>query len=96
MGGCWWKRLSSADVAAPLPVSGTGFMLAVFSGAGSIGRTSAQSGLTVGVPGSAVWIVGSRAVSGVAPDTYRLAPEWVDAVGWAHAQFVPPSSSGWG
>ena len=95
MGGCWWKRLASADVAAPLPVSGAGFMLAVFSGAGSIGRTSAQSGLTVGVPGSAVWIVGSRAVSGVAPDTYRRAPEWVAASGWTYAQYVIPAAPGW-
>lgn len=95
MGGCWWKRLASADVAVPLPVSGVGFMLAVFSGAGSIGRTSAQSGLTVGVPGSAVWIVGSRAVSGVAPDTYRRAPEWVAADGWTYAQFVVPAAQGW-
>ena len=95
MGGCWWKRLASADVAAPLPVSGAGFMLAVFSGAGSIGRTSAQSGLTVGVPGSAVWIVGSRSTAGVAPDTYRRAPEWVAASGWTYAQFVVPAAPGW-
>ena len=94
-GGRWWRRLSAADVAAPLPVSGAGFMLAVFSGAGSIGRTSAQSGLTVGVPGSAVWIVGSRSTAGVAPDTYRRAPEWAAADGWTYAQFVVPAAPGW-
>ena len=48
----WWKVLTAADVAAPLPLTGSGFNLAVFTGAGSIGRYSSQTGVTVAAAGS--------------------------------------------
>lgn len=43
----WWKILSASDLSASLTVSASHVKLVTFAGAGQIGRTSSQSGLTI-------------------------------------------------
>jgi len=93
----WFRVLTSADVALTGPaVTGSHVKLQTFSGAGGVGRTSSQNGLTTTVPGGGVWFDGARPSSGIAPSTYRLGAEWTDGSGWAQAAFfVPAASAGW-
>lgn len=93
----WFKVLTADDVLVSGPaVTGSHVKLQTFSGAGGVGRTTSQNGLTTTVPGGGVWFDAMRPSSGIAPSTYRLGAEWTDGSGWAQAAFfVPAASAGW-
>ena len=83
----WWKLLTAADLAAPLPVVASHVKLQTFWDAGGVGRTSTQSGITARHAGSALWLDGARRTANIAPSTYRLGTEWTDENGWYQAAY---------
>lgn len=93
----WFRVLTSADVAVGGPaVTGSHAKLQTFSGAGGVGRTSSQNGLTTTVAGGGVWFDGARQSGTVAPSTYRLGTEFTDENGWTQgAYFIAAASAGW-
>ena len=82
----WWKRVTAADLLAPVTVNASHVKLQTFYSASGVGRTSTQKTLKLS-PGAEMWIDGQRATAGVAPSTYRLGLEWVDESGWRQAAF---------
>ena len=82
----WWKRVTAADLLAPVTVNASHVKLQTFYSASGVGRTSTQKTLKLS-PGADMWIDGQRATAGVAPSTYRLGLEWVDESGWRQAAF---------
>lgn len=82
----WWKRVTAADLLAPVTVNASHVKLQTFFSASGVGRTSTQKTLNLS-PGAEMWIDGQRATAGVAPSTYRLGLEWVDESGWRQAAF---------
>ena len=91
----WWKILSSSDLSASLTVSASHVKLVTFTGAGQIGRTSSQSGLTIQTNGSMLLVDGARQSSGMAPATYRQGAEWQDENNWRQAVFTVPCDAGY-
>ena len=91
----WWKILSSSDLSASLTVSAAHVKLVTFAGAGQIGRTSSQSGLTIQTNGSMLLVDGARQSSGMAPATYRQGAEWQDENNWWQAVFAVPCDAGY-
>ena len=91
----WWKILSSSDLSASLTVSASHVKLVTFTGAGQIGRTSSQSGLTIQTNGSMLLVDGARQSSGMAPATYRQGAEWQDENRWWQAVFTVPCDAGY-
>ena len=92
----WWKILSASDLSASLTVSATHVKLVTFAGAGQIGRTSSQSGLTIQTNGSMLLVDGARQSSGMmAPATYRQGAEWQDENRWWQAVFAVPCDAGY-
>lgn len=91
----WWKILSSSDLSASLTVSASHVKLVTFTGAGQIGRTSSQSGLTIQTNGSMLLVDGARQSSGMAPATYRQGSEWQDENRWWQAVFTVPCDAGY-
>jgi len=91
----WWKILSSSDLSASLTVSASHVKLVTFAGAGQIGRTSSQSGLTIQTNGSMLLVDGARQSSGMAPATYRQGAEWQDENNWRQAVFTVPCDAGY-
>ena len=91
----WWKILSSSDLSASLTVSAAHVKLVTFAGAGQIGRTSSQSGLTIQTNGSMLLVDGARQSSGMAPATYRQGAEWQDENNWWQAVFTVPCDAGY-
>lgn len=93
----WFRVLTSADVALTGPaVTGSHAKLQTFSGAGGVGRTSSQNGITTTVAGGGVWFDGARQSGTVAPSTYRLGTEFTDERGWTQgAYFIAAASAGW-
>ena len=91
----WWKILSSSDLSASLTVSASHVKLVTFTGAGQIGRTSSQSGLTIQTNGSMLLVDGARQSSGMAPATYRQGSEWQDENNWRQAVFTVPCDAGY-
>lgn len=91
----WWKILSSSDLSASLTVSASHVKLVTFTGAGQIGRTSSQSGLTIQTNGSMLLVDGARQSSGMAPSTYRQGAEWQDENRWWQAVFTVPCDAGY-
>ncbi len=82
----WWKRVTAADLLAPVTVNASHVKLQTFYSASGVGRTSTQKTLKLS-PGAEMWIDGQRATAGVAPSTYRLGLEWVDESGSRQAAF---------
>ena len=91
----WWKILSSSDLSASLTVSASHVKLVTFAGAGQIGRTSSQSGLTIQTNGSMLLVDGARQSSGMAPATWRQGAEWQDENRWWQAVFTVPCDAGY-
>jgi len=91
----WWKILSASDLSASLTVSASHVKLVTFAGAGQIGRTSSQSGLTIQTNGSMLLVDGARQSSGMAPATYRQGAEWQDENNWWQAVFTVPCDAGY-
>lgn len=93
----WFRVLTSADVALSGPaVTGSHAKLQTFSGAGGVGRTSSQNGITTTVAGGGVWFDGARTSGPIAPSTHRLGSEFTDENGWAQgAYFIAAASAGW-
>ena len=91
----WWKILSSSDLSASLTVSASHVKLVTFAGAGQIGRTSSQSGLTIQNNGSVLLVDGARQSSGMAPATWRQGSEWQDENNWWQATFTVPCDAGY-
>jgi len=69
--------------------------LVTFAGAGQIGRTSSQSGLTIQTNGSMLLVDGARQSSGMAPATWRQGAEWQDENRWWQAVFTVPCDAGY-
>ena len=91
----WWKILSASDLSASLTVSASHVKLVTFAGAGQIGRTSSQSGLTIQTNGSMLLVDGARQSSGMAPATWRQGAEWQDENRWWQAVFTVPCDAGY-
>jgi hypothetical protein len=91
----WWKILSASDLSASLTVSASHVKLVTFTGAGQIGRTSSQSGLTIQTNGSVLLVDGARQSSGMAPATWRQGAEWQDENNWWQAVFTVPCDAGY-
>ena len=91
----WWKILSASDLSASLTVSASHVKLVTFAGAGQIGRTSSQSGLTIQTNGSMLLVDGARRSSGMAPATWRQGAEWQDENRWWQAVFTVPCDAGY-
>ena len=91
----WWKILSSSDLSASLTVSASHVKLVTFAGAGQIGRTSSQSGLTIQNNGSVLLVDGARQSSGMAPATWRQGAEWQDENNWWQAVFTVACDAGY-
>ena len=91
----WWKILSASDLSASLTVSASHVKLVTFAGAGQIGRTSSQSGLTIQTNGSVLLVDGARQSSGMAPATWRRGAEWQDENNWWQAVFAVACDAGY-
>ena len=91
----WWKILSASDLSASLTVSASHVKLVTFTGAGQIGRTSSQSGLTIQTNGSVLLVDGARQSSGMAPATWRQGAEWQDENNWWQAVFTVACDAGY-
>jgi peptidoglycan hydrolase-like protein with peptidoglycan-binding domain len=76
-------------------VSASHVKLVTFAGAGQIGRTSSQSGLTIQTNGSMLLVDGARQSSGMAPATWRQGAEWQDENNWWQAVFTVPCDAGY-
>lgn len=69
----WWRRVTSADLSAPVAVSGRLASMVVLAGASGLGRSSEQRGVKVKAGGAAFirgWTAGYA--SGISPATNRL------------------------
>lgn len=84
----WWKFLTAADIAGPLPMNGAVALLQVLSGAYAVGATSVQKGITVTTSGGAMLSAGRRDKgTALTPPDGRIHASDVVNDGWSKRRY---------
>jgi hypothetical protein len=95
----WWKFLTSADIAAALPLNAAVALLQVLSGVVSVGASSAQKSITVTTSGGALFTAGRKEKgAALTPPDGRIHASDVVNDGWSKRRYntwlTVPSTAG--